>query len=76
MFSGVYIPTVSNIYGVMLFVRYAWIVGNAGIGQALLLVTLSALCTLLTTLSMSAIVTNGKVAGNFFPLLIFFIFFL
>jgi solute carrier family 12 (potassium/chloride transporter), member 4/6 len=60
----VYIPSISNIYGVLLFVRLAWIVGNAGIGQALLICSLATLCTFLTVLSMSAIATNGKVAAG------------
>lgn len=35
---GVYLPTIQNIFGVILFLRMPWIVGVAGIGQALLIV--------------------------------------
>ncbi|KAJ3385796.1 hypothetical protein HDU92_002848 [Lobulomyces angularis] len=61
---GVYIPSCSNIMGVLVFVRLAWIVGVAGIGHALIIFGLSVLLTFLTALSMSAIATNGKVAAG------------
>lgn len=35
---GVYLPTLQNILGVILFLRLAWIVGIAGVGQAFLIV--------------------------------------
>ena len=37
---GVYLPTLQNILGVILFLRLPWIVGIAGVGQAFLLVAL------------------------------------
>jgi len=37
---GVYLPTLQNILGVILFLRLSWIVGIAGVGQAFLLVFL------------------------------------
>ena len=37
---GVYLPTVQNILGVILFLRLPWIVGVAGVGMAFLLVAL------------------------------------
>ncbi|KAJ3218425.1 hypothetical protein HK099_005078 [Clydaea vesicula] len=57
---GVYIPSCSNIMGVLVFVRLAWIVGVAGIGHALIIFGLSVLLTFLT----AAIATNGKVAAG------------
>ena len=41
---GVYLPTLQNILGVILFLRLTWIVGTAGVGQAFLLVSLCCLC--------------------------------
>ena len=38
MLTGVYFPTVQNIFGVILFLRLSWIVGVAGVGQAFLVV--------------------------------------
>lgn len=65
---GVYLPTIQNIFGVILFLRVPWIVGNAGVAQALMIVGICCLTTLLTSLSMSAIATNGVVpaGGSYF----------
>jgi len=66
--AGVYFPTIQNIYGVILFIRLPWIVGLAGIWQALLIVGFCCTTTLLTAISMSAIATNGKIpaGGSYF----------
>uniref|UniRef100_H2Z9N0 Amino acid permease/ SLC12A domain-containing protein n=1 Tax=Ciona savignyi TaxID=51511 RepID=H2Z9N0_CIOSA len=63
---GVYLPCVQNILGVILFVRLTWIVGLAGIMESFFIVLLC--CTLLTSISMSAIATNGVVpaGGSYF----------
>ena len=37
---GVYLPTVQNILGVILFLRLSWIVGIAGVGMAFFIVFL------------------------------------
>ena len=65
---GVYLPTLQNILGLILFLRLTWIVGTAGVGQALLIVCLCCCCTMLTAISMSAIATNGVVpaGGSYF----------
>lgn len=31
--QGVYLPTIQNIFGVILYLRMAWIVGVAGVGK-------------------------------------------
>ena len=61
---GVLIRCLLNIWGVMLFIRLSWVVGQAGIGYATLIILLSTLVTLLTTMSMSAIATNGEIKGG------------
>lgn len=61
---GVLVPCLANILGVLLFLRLPFIAGEAGIGLTLLIVFLSALTTTLTTLSMSAIATNGQIEGG------------
>ncbi|KAG8437783.1 hypothetical protein GDO86_008476 [Hymenochirus boettgeri] len=65
---GVYLPCLQNIFGVILFLRLTWIVGTAGVLQTLLIVLICCSCTLLTTISMSAIATNGVVpaGGSYF----------
>ena len=62
--KGVLIRCVLNIWGVMLFLRLSWIVGQSGIGQTVLIILLSTVVTCITTLSMSAICTNGQVRGG------------
>ncbi|CAL1534098.1 unnamed protein product [Lymnaea stagnalis] len=62
--QGVLIRCILNIFGVMLFIRLPWVVGNAGIIQASLIVLLSGLVTTLTAISMTAICTNGEVKGG------------
>lgn len=48
----------------MLFLRLSWVVGQAGIGLAIAIILLASAVTMLTTLSMSAICTNGEVRGG------------
>uniref|UniRef100_A0A4W6CH64 Solute carrier family 12 member 6 n=1 Tax=Lates calcarifer TaxID=8187 RepID=A0A4W6CH64_LATCA len=67
-FMGVYLPCLQNIFGVILFLRLTWVVGNAGVLQALCIVFICCCCTMLTAISMSAIATNGVVpaGGSYF----------
>lgn len=53
-----------NIFGVIMFLRVGWIVGQAGIIQTLAIMAISAVVTTLTALSMSAICTNGAILGG------------
>ncbi|EDV26617.1 uncharacterized protein TRIADDRAFT_54806 [Trichoplax adhaerens] len=62
--QGVLIRCLLNIWGVMLFLRLSWVVGEAGIGFACLIILLAATVTTITTLSMSAICSNGEVKGG------------
>ncbi len=69
-FSGVYLPCTQNILGVILFMRMAAIVGEAGIWHSLLMLLLCCSTTFLTTLSLSAIATNGRIrAGGVYYLI-------
>ncbi|XP_062925824.1 solute carrier family 12 member 7-like isoform X2 [Mobula hypostoma] len=63
-FIGVYLPCLQNILGVILFLRMTWIVGAAGIFGSFWIVFMCCTCTLLTTISMSAIATNGVVPAG------------
>lgn len=62
--QGVFIPCLLNIWGVMLFLRLSWVVAQSGIGQSLAIIGISAAVCVLTTLSLSAISTNGEVKGG------------
>jgi len=61
---GVYLPCTQNILGVILFIRLPWIVGQAGMVYTTLLVLLCVASTVLTTLSMSALATNGPIKSG------------
>jgi hypothetical protein len=60
--EGVYLPCLQNILGVIIFLRFPWIIGQAGTNITFVVVYLSVGCAFLTALSMSAIATNGRVA--------------
>ncbi|XP_021904773.1 cation-chloride cotransporter 1 [Carica papaya] len=61
---GVFVPCLQNILGIIYYIRFTWIVGMGGIGQSLLLVLLCGTCTFLTSISLSAIATNGAMKGG------------
>ncbi|MEM9940380.1 MAG: amino acid permease [Planctomycetota bacterium] len=64
MFGGVFTPCTLTILGVIMFLRFGYVVGQSGIILALVIIAISKLITLLTTLSLSAIATNTEVKGG------------
>lgn len=60
-FTGVFTPTLLTILGVIMYVRMGWVVGNAGLAGALLILGLGILITLCTGLSLSSIATNTRI---------------
>lgn len=67
-FGGVYTPSVLTILGVIMYLRFGWVVGNVGLLGTLAIVTLSTSITLLTSLSVSAIATDRvvRVGGAYY----------
>ncbi|RKP38067.1 amino acid permease-domain-containing protein, partial [Dimargaris cristalligena] len=63
-FDGVFLPVCSSIWGIILFVRMGFAVGQAGIIGTAGIFLLSYLITMLASLSVSAICTNGVVKGG------------
>ncbi|CAG0896607.1 unnamed protein product [Darwinula stevensoni] len=61
---GVYLPCLQSIFGVLLFIRLPWVVGIAGALQGFIVVFICCCITLLTSISMSAIATNGVVPAG------------
>uniref|UniRef100_A0A672M469 Solute carrier family 12 member 2 n=1 Tax=Sinocyclocheilus grahami TaxID=75366 RepID=A0A672M469_SINGR len=59
-----FIRCMLNIWGVMLFIRMSWIVGQAGIALSCAIVLTAIVVTSITGLSTSAIATNGFVRGG------------
>jgi amino acid transporter len=69
-FSGVFTPTLLTILGVIMFLREGWVVGNAGLLGAWIIILLSFTITTFTALSLSSIVTNIKMgAGGAFSVI-------
>ncbi|KAE8635468.1 hypothetical protein XENTR_v10002632 [Xenopus tropicalis] len=62
--KGVLVRCMLNIWGVMLFIRLSWIVGQAGIGLTVVVISMATVVTTITGLSTSAIATNGFVRGG------------
>ena len=60
-FGGVFTPSILTILGVIMYLRFGWVVGNVGLSGALLIVTISTLITFLTALSISEIATDQRV---------------
>ncbi|CAD6195814.1 unnamed protein product [Caenorhabditis auriculariae] len=61
---GVYLPTIQHILGVTMFIRLFWVVGMAGVGWTMLLLFICCASTLLTSISLSAVATNGVVESG------------
>ncbi|KAM9307272.1 solute carrier family 12 member 2 [Pholidichthys leucotaenia] len=62
--KGVLVRCMLNIWGVMLFIRMSWIVGQAGIALSCVIVCMATIVTTITGVSTSAIATNGFVRGG------------
>lgn len=69
-FDGVFLPTFLTILGAVMYLRTGWVVGNAGLGGAVLIILLANLITICTGLSISSIATNIRVrAGGAFSII-------
>ncbi|XP_046717845.1 solute carrier family 12 member 2 isoform X3 [Silurus meridionalis] len=62
--KGVLVRCMLNIWGVMLFIRMTWIVGQAGIVCSCIIIAMATIVTSITGCSTSAIATNGFVRGG------------
>ena len=63
-FGGVFTPNVLTILGIILFLRTGWVVGQAGLLGALLIVAIANAISFLTGLSLSAIATSMDVRAG------------
>jgi len=62
--EGVYMRCLLNIWGVMLFLRLTWVMGQCGLVEGLLVMTFCNVVTTVTAISMSAVSTNGQIKGG------------
>jgi len=63
-FGGVFTPSILTILGVIMFMRAGYVIGEAGIFRAVLMLLLAKSITTLTSLSISAVSTNTPVMGG------------
>ncbi|RLV94909.1 Vacuolar cation-chloride cotransporter 1 [Spathaspora sp. JA1] len=63
-FEGVFLPTSLNVLSILMFLRFGFIIGQMGILGTMFLLILSYSINILTTMSVSAIATNGTVKGG------------
>lgn len=60
-FGGVFTPSILTILGVIMYLRFGWIVGNVGLWGSFAIVTISTAITFLTGLSIASIATDQRV---------------
>ena len=67
-FLGVYLPSTLTILGLIMYLRFGWVVGNLGLPVTILVVLLASSITFITGLSASALATNMRVGvgGEYF----------
>lgn len=63
-FIGVYTPTILTILGVIMYLRFGWLVGHLGLLRVMFVVFLANSITLITTLSFSSVATNARVGAG------------
>ncbi len=63
-FKGVFTPSILTILGVVMYLRFGWVVGSVGPFWTIVIVTVATSVTFFTALSLSALATNMKVGGG------------
>ena len=63
-FFGVFVPCTSTIFGVVVFLRLGFVVGQAGVLCALLIVVISFAICFLTTMSLCSLIADTDFASS------------
>jgi amino acid transporter len=63
-FAGVFTPSILSILGVIMYLRLGWVVGEAGLINALAIILLAHVISVSTGLSISSIATDKKIKGG------------
>ena len=63
-FQGVFTPSILTIIGVVMYLRFGWMLGHVGLATSLVIVTIGSTITFLTGLSISALATNMRIKGG------------
>ena len=59
-FAGVFTPSILTILGVIMYMRLGWVVGNAGLLGAILIILLAHVIAITNGLSLSSVATDKK----------------
>jgi amino acid transporter len=69
-FAGVFTPSILTILGVIMYLRLGWVVGQAGLIAAILIIIVAHVISITTGLSITAISTDKKIkAGGLYYML-------
>lgn len=69
-FAGVFTPSVLTILGVIMYMRLGWVVGNAGLIGAIVIIVIAHVIAVTTGLSVSSVATDKKIgAGGIYYIL-------
>lgn len=60
-FKGVFTPSILTILGVVMYLRFGWVLGNVGLPLTLFIVSLSCAITFMTGLAIAALATNMRI---------------
>jgi len=63
-FEGVFTPSILTILGVIMYMRLGWVVGNAGLIGAIIIIVLAHVIAVTTGLSVSSVATDKKIGAG------------
>ena len=63
-FEGVFTPSILTILGVIMYMRLGWVVGNAGLIGAILIIVVAHVISVATGLSVSSVATDKKIGAG------------
>lgn len=63
-FAGVFTPSILTILGVIMYMRLGWVVGNAGLIGAIMIIILAHVIAVSTGLSISSVATDKKIGAG------------
>ena len=63
-FAGVFTPSILTILGVIMYMRLGWVVGNAGLIGAIVIIVVAHVIAITTGLSVSSVATDKKIGAG------------
>lgn len=63
-FAGVFTPSLLTILGVIMYMRLGWVVGNAGLIGAIVIIVIAHVISITTGLSISSVATDKKIGAG------------